>query len=46
MEFLEGGSLRDRIAGKPLPIPDLVNIALQVSEGFRPRMPRELFIVT
>jgi serine/threonine protein kinase/Tol biopolymer transport system component len=35
MEFLEGGSLRDRIAGKPLPIPDLVNITLQVCEGLQ-----------
>src|SRR5689334_12780644 len=35
MEFLEGGSLRDRIAGGPLPIPDLVKIALQVCEGLQ-----------
>jgi len=35
MEFLEGGSLRDRIAGRPLPIPDLVKIALQVCEGLQ-----------
>lgn len=33
MEFLEGGSLRDRIAGKPLPIPDLLKIAIQICEG-------------
>jgi serine/threonine protein kinase len=35
MEFLEGGSLRDRIAGKPLPIPDLLQITLQVCEGLQ-----------
>jgi serine/threonine protein kinase len=35
MEFLEGGSLRDRIAGKPLPISALVNITLQVCEGLQ-----------
>src|SRR5262249_29359184 len=35
MEFLEGGSLRDRIAGKPLPIPDLTTITLQVCEGLQ-----------
>jgi len=30
MELLEGQSLRERIAGKPLPIPDLAAIASQV----------------
>src|SRR5258708_21443925 len=35
MEFLEGGSLRDRIAEKPLPIPVLLNIAIQICEGLQ-----------
>jgi serine/threonine protein kinase/Tol biopolymer transport system component len=35
MEFLEGGSLRDRIAGKPVPIPDLLNTGIQVCEGLQ-----------
>jgi eukaryotic-like serine/threonine-protein kinase len=35
MEFLEGDSLRDRIAGKPVPIPDLLNIAIQTCEGLQ-----------
>jgi serine/threonine protein kinase len=35
MEFLEGGSLRDRIAGKPVAIPDLLNIAIQICEGLQ-----------
>jgi len=35
MEFLEGGSLRDRIAGKPLTIPELINITLQVCQGLQ-----------
>jgi serine/threonine protein kinase/sugar lactone lactonase YvrE len=35
MEFLEGGSLRDRIAGKPVPIPDLLNFARQICEGLQ-----------
>jgi serine/threonine protein kinase len=35
MELLEGQSLRDRIAGKPLPIPELVDLAVQISDGLQ-----------
>src|SRR5262249_2177759 len=35
MEFLEGGSLRDSIGEKPLPIPALVLIALKVCDGLQ-----------
>ena len=33
MEFLEGESLKDRIAGNPLALEDMVSIAAQVAEG-------------
>ncbi len=33
MEFLEGESLKDRIAGKPLLLPDLLDIAAQIADG-------------
>jgi serine/threonine protein kinase len=35
MEFLEGQSLRDRIAGKPLPIRELVDFAVQICEALQ-----------
>jgi eukaryotic-like serine/threonine-protein kinase len=35
MEFLEGQSLRDRIAGKPVPIPELLNIAVQTCDALQ-----------
>ena len=35
MEFLEGGSLRDRIVGKALPVPQLLHIAIQICEGLQ-----------
>jgi serine/threonine protein kinase len=35
MEFLEGESLRDRIAGKPVPIPELVHLALQICDALQ-----------
>jgi serine/threonine protein kinase len=33
MEFLEGQSLRDRLGGKPLPIPEQVDIAAQICDA-------------
>lgn len=33
MEFLEGESLRDRIAGEPVPIPALVRCAVQICDA-------------
>lgn len=33
MEFLEGQSLKDRIAGKPVPVGDLIHIAIQAADG-------------
>jgi eukaryotic-like serine/threonine-protein kinase len=33
MEFLEGQSLRDRIDGKPVPIPELVHLAVQICDA-------------
>lgn len=33
MEFLEGESLKDRIAGKPVPVADLIHIAIQAADG-------------
>ncbi|HLJ17295.1 MAG TPA: protein kinase [Bryobacteraceae bacterium] len=35
MEFLEGQSLRDHIAGKPLPIPELLNLAVQICDALQ-----------
>ncbi len=35
MEFLEGQSLRDRIGGKPLPIPEQVDIAAQICDALK-----------
>jgi len=35
MEFLEGTSLKDWIAGKPVPIADLLEVATQIAEGLR-----------
>src|SRR5579872_1822962 len=35
MEFLEGQSLRDRISGKPLPIPELVDLAMQICDALQ-----------
>jgi serine/threonine protein kinase len=33
MEFLQGVSLKDRIAGRPVPLPDLLDIAVQTADG-------------
>jgi len=33
MEFLEGQSLRDWMAGKPVPIPELLDIAVQIADA-------------
>jgi non-specific serine/threonine protein kinase len=33
MEFLEGHSLRERIAGKPVPIPELLDLAVQICDA-------------
>jgi serine/threonine-protein kinase len=33
MELLEGQSLRDHIAGKPVPIPELLGLAVQIADG-------------
>ena len=35
MELLEGQSLRDRIAGQPVPVPLLIDVALQVCDGLK-----------
>jgi serine/threonine protein kinase len=35
MEFLQGQSLRDCIAGEPVPIPELVHLAVQISEALQ-----------
>jgi serine/threonine protein kinase len=35
MEFLEGQSLRDRIAGKPLPIAELMDRAVQICDALK-----------
>jgi eukaryotic-like serine/threonine-protein kinase len=35
MEFLEGRSLRDRIAEKPLPVPELLDIAIQICDALQ-----------
>jgi eukaryotic-like serine/threonine-protein kinase len=35
MEFLEGQSLRDRIAGKPLPIAELMDLAVQICDALK-----------
>jgi serine/threonine protein kinase len=35
MELLEGQSLRDRIAGEPLPIPVLLDLAMQICDALR-----------
>jgi serine/threonine protein kinase len=35
MEFLEGESLRDRIAGQPVPIPELVHFAVQICDALQ-----------
>lgn len=35
MEFLEGQSLRDRIAGEPLPIAELMGLALQICDALK-----------
>lgn len=35
MEFLEGQSLRDRIAGEPLPIVELMDLAVQICEALK-----------
>jgi len=33
MEYLEGMSLRELIDGKPIPVPELVNIGMQIADG-------------
>ena len=33
MEYLEGVSLRDKIDGKPIPVSELLNVAIQIAEG-------------
>jgi serine/threonine protein kinase len=33
MEYLEGVSLRDKIDGKPMPVPELLHVAVQIAEG-------------
>jgi len=35
MEFLEGQSLRDRIAGEPEPIPELAHFAVQICDALK-----------
>lgn len=35
MEFLEGESLKDRIAGKPVPLRELLDIAVQTADGIQ-----------
>lgn len=35
MEFLEGQSLRDRIQGKPLPVPELLEIGVQIADALQ-----------
>jgi serine/threonine protein kinase len=35
MEFLEGKSLRDRIAGEPLPIAELMGLAVQICDALK-----------
>jgi serine/threonine protein kinase len=35
MECLEGQLLKDRIAGKPLPIPELVDVAVQICDALQ-----------
>jgi len=35
MEFLEGQSLRDRIAGEPLPIAELMGLAVQICDALK-----------
>jgi serine/threonine protein kinase/tetratricopeptide (TPR) repeat protein len=35
MQFLQGQTLRDRIAGKPLPIVDVLDIGIQVARGLQ-----------
>ena len=35
MEFLEGQSLRDRIAGKPLPIAELMDLSVQICDALK-----------
>jgi serine/threonine protein kinase len=35
MELLEGGSLHERIAGKPMPVPELVALAVQACDALR-----------
>jgi serine/threonine protein kinase len=46
MELLEGQSLAERISGKPIPISELVVLAVQVCDACELRMTRELFIAT
>jgi serine/threonine protein kinase len=40
MELLEGQTLRERIAGKPLPLDSLLELGAQVADGWRPRTSR------
>ncbi len=35
MEFLEGQSLRDRIAGQPVPIAELLDLAVQIADALQ-----------
>jgi serine/threonine protein kinase/tetratricopeptide (TPR) repeat protein len=35
MEFLEGQSLRDRIAGDPVPVPELLDLAVQICDALQ-----------
>ena len=35
MEFLEGQSLRDRMAGNPVPIPEMLDLAVQIADALQ-----------
>lgn len=35
MEFLEGQSLKDRIAGQPVPVKELLDLAVQIADALR-----------
>ena len=42
MEFLEGQSLRDRIAGEPLPIAELMDLAVQICDALKAAHAKEI----